>query len=371
MTGRPEDLAVSGAHSGAFRPLRARLVTQEHAVTHVFPMLDALPASERTSQPHPRSGPSRTVAPDGYAEPVTGVYLYRLRRGDHDHVGLVTDVHLESFLDGRVRGHEEVQSERVSALVELFSAVPRRSELVALLHSYGPAVDAAVAASLDTEPVLRFAGPDDWEQTVWRVPDAEVGPVLDELGSSVHYVADGHHRVAASLRVWEQQGRPADAAVMCVIYPLDGLRLLAFHRRVAGPVDTEGLLQLLSKSFQLTDLVRAEDATGCFAVYLDGRWYDADFEGVREPGAAGLYVAVLDEHVLRPLLGGDTGRLEIASALTSLDELRRACDEDGGALFALRPPSLAQLTEVADRGEVMPPKTTYFDPKPYAGIFLR
>ena len=360
-----------GAERRAFRPLRARLVTQDHARTHVFPLLDALPASERTSQPHPRGGPSRTVAPDGYAEPVTGVYLYRLRRGEHDHVGLVADVHVESFLDGRVRGHEEVQSDRVDALVELFSAVPHRSELVALLHSYGPAVDAAVAASLDTEPVLRFEGPEDWEQTVWQVPDAEVGPVLEELDASVHYVADGHHRVAASLRVWEQQGRPADASVMCVIYPLDGLRLLAFHRRVAGPVDAEGLLQLLSKWFDLTDLTRAEDATGSFAVYVDGRWHDAAFQGEREPGAAGLDVAVLDEHVLRPLLGDDTGRLQIASALISLEELRRACDEDGGALFALRPPSMAQLTEVADRGEVMPPKTTYFDPKPFAGIFLR
>ncbi len=158
---------------------------------------------------------------------------------------------------------------------------------------------------------------------------------------------------------------------MCVIYPLDGLRLLAFHRRVVGPVDSEELLQLLSKSFDVTDLADGGDARGCFAVYLDGRWYDAAFQGVREVGAAGLDVALLDEHVLRPLLGEDTSRLEISSALTSPEELRRACDEDGGALFALRPPSLTQLTEVADRGEVMPPKTTYFDPKPFAGIFLR
>ena len=76
--------------------------------------------------------------------------------------------------------------------------------------------------------------------------------------------------------------------------------------------------------------------------------------------------------MLEPLLG-DTGatRLEITSALSPLGELTRACDDDGGALFALRPPTLDQLTDVADRGEVMPPKTTYFDPKPYAGIFLR
>lgn len=363
--------AEDAVPSGGVRRLQARLVTQEHAVAKVFPMLDALPASERTSQPHPRTGPSRLVAPDGYGETTTGLYLYRLRRGEHDHVGLVADVLVEAFVDGRVRGHEEVQRERVEALVELYSTSAHRSELVALLHSYGPAVDVAVAASLETRPVLRFEGPEDWEQTVWRVPDDQARPVLEELGSSVHYVADGHHRVAATLQVWEQQGRPADAAVMCVIYPFDGLRLLAFHRRVVGPVDPEDLRQLLEKSFELTEVDDAAQAVGCFAVYVAGRWHDAAFLGVRAAGADGLDVAVLDEHVLRPLLGGDTDRLEIASALTPVAELRSACDGDGGALFALRAPAFDQLTEIADRGEVMPPKTTYFDPKPFAGIFLR
>jgi uncharacterized protein (DUF1015 family) len=110
---------------------------------------------------------------------------------------------------------------------------------------------------------------------------------------------------------------------------------------------------------------------GCFAVYVEGRWYDATFTGERPAGASGTAVAILDELVLRPLVGDDRSRIEIASALSPLLDLKAACDEDGGALFALRPPALDQLTEVADRGEVMPPKTTYFDPKPYAGIFLR
>jgi uncharacterized protein (DUF1015 family) len=205
------------------------------------------------------------------------------------------------------------------------------------------------------------------------VPEPLAAEALAELDASVHYVADGHHRVAASLEVWELQGRPADATVMSVIYPLDGLRLLAFHRRVVGPVVPGALLDLLAGEFTVTDLLDPDGATGCFAVYVDHRWYDARYDGPRARGARGLDVAVLDAHVLRPLLGPSLaeGRLEIASALTPLGELVKACDEDGGALFALRPPALEQLTEVADHGESMPPKTTYFDPKPFAGIFLR
>jgi uncharacterized protein (DUF1015 family) len=249
-----------------------------------------------------------------------------------------------------------------------------RSELVALLHRSGPGVEAATAEAIGTEPIVRFTGPDEWEQTVWRVPESAGAVLSAELSSGVHYIADGHHRVAASLDVWRAAGQPADAGVMCVIYPFDGLRLLAFHRRITGPVRPQTLRTLLSADFELRELDDPGDATGCFAVYADKRWLDASYTGTRLPGAAGLDIAILDDHVLDPLLGLDEladNRLEIVSALSSVTDETAACDQDGGALFVLRPPPMEQLTDVADRGEVMPPKTTYFDPKPYAGIFLR
>ena len=156
-----------------------------------------------------------------------------------EHVGLVADVLVEAFVDGRVRGHEEVQPERVAALVDLFSSDAVRSELVALLHRPGPAVGRAAGRdAVDHEPLLRLRrarglGAD----ASGGCPTRRARPWPRSSARAVHYVADGHHRVAASLEVWQRQGRPADAGVMCVIYPLDGLSLLAFHRRVAGPVD--------------------------------------------------------------------------------------------------------------------------------------
>ena len=107
-------------------------------------------------------------------------------------------------------------------------------------------------------------------------------------------------------------------------------------------------------------------------MYVDGRWYDAAFTGERRPGAAGTAVAILDEHVLRPLVGDDTGRIEIASALLAAGRAAGRVRRRTGAPCSRcgRQPS-SELIEVADRGEVMPPKTTYFDPKPFAGIFLR
>ncbi|MET0838980.1 MAG: DUF1015 family protein [Marmoricola sp.] len=346
------------------RPFAAGIVRQDRAEQNVSPMFDALPASERK-----RSWGIDAAAYDGAA---AALYVYRLRRGDEVHTGVVADVSAEAFGDGRVRGHESVQPDRVAALVEHFAAAGVRTELVALLHADGPAVEAAIAETVRTDPVVSFTGPDEWEQTVWRVPDAAAGVVAAELDGGVHYIADGHHRVAASLRAWETAGRPPGGGVLCVIYPPDGLRLLAFHRRVTGPVSSDDLKGLLAGDFDLADLPRPEDSSGSFAVYVDGHWHDATFRGKRLPGVAGLDVSVLNTHVLAPLLGSAARPgLEFAPALAPVTDLTVACDDDGGVLFWLRPPTLDQLMEVADRGEVMPPKTTYFDPKPYAGIFLR
>ncbi len=353
------------------RPFRARIVRQECAAQNVSPMLETLSA-KRPADPDARQGPSGVISFDDYHAAAAALYIYRLRRGDDQHVGVVGDVRAQAFVDGQVRGHEAVQPDRVEDLVNHFASAAVRSELVALLHRPGPAVGAAMAESLRSQPVTRFTGPDGWEQTVWRLTEPASRVLSEELSRAVHYIADGHHRVAASLSVWRQAGRPPDAGLMCAIYPINGLRLLAFHRRVAGPIHPDALLALLSDAFEVRDIAYPDDATGCFRMYVDGHWYSASYTGKRQPGATGLDVAILNGQVLEPLLGAlPAARLEIAPDLSPLSELARACDQDGGALFALRPPTLEQLMEIADRGEVMPPKTTYFDPKPYAGIFLR
>jgi uncharacterized protein (DUF1015 family) len=353
----------------AVRPLRCRVVRQECAARVVRPLLDPLAATGAQRPAAPGSDP------DAYAEEPTALYVYRLRDGVDEHVGVVCDVRAEAFVSGQVRGHESVQPDRLEALVRHYATAPARSEPVALLHAAGPVAAGTVAETLRSRPLVRFAGPDGFEHTVWRVPDGPATSALaDELSRSVHYIADGHHRVAASLREWRAAGRPPHTGLLCVIYPFDGLHLSAFHRRVAGPVDPDGLLGHLAGEFDVRPVSDPADATGCFGLYVGGRWFAAGFTGDRPVGAGGLDVTILHEHVLGPVLG-ITGprepRLEITSAQESLLDLVKRCNEDGGALFTLRPPALSALTDLADRGEVLPPKTTYFAPKPYAGIFLR
>jgi uncharacterized protein (DUF1015 family) len=145
---------------------------------------------------------------------------------------------------------------------------------------------------------------------------------------------------------------------------MDGLRLSAFHRRVMGPVEPAAVLDLLGRAFRVAAAATPPaPAPGSFGLYAGRSWYAV----TRSDAAGWLDVEVLRAQVLDHLAQA----VEIAPAQTLVDELTRRCDADGGALFTLAPPPIATLARLADADEVMPPKTTYFEPKPCAGIFRR
>jgi uncharacterized protein (DUF1015 family) len=211
---------------------------------------------------------------------------------------------------------------------------------------------------------------------VWRIADGPATTtVTQELAAADHYIADGHHRVAAAIEEWRRSGKPAEAGLLCVVYPMDGLNLSAFHRRVVGPVDRQALLRLVATEFHVRVVPEPPAPTsGSFGLYVGRSWFEMRQHRRHGIGARGLDVSVLQEQVLDPLTQltpGPPYPVEIAPARTSLDELTRRCDADGGALFTLAPPPPEAITSLADTGTVMPPKTTYFEPKPCAGIFLR
>jgi uncharacterized protein (DUF1015 family) len=346
------------------RPFRSRLVRQDRAAGVVTPMVDALDA--------PLPDLVQTVDADAYDEVTDSMYVYRQQRGADLHVGVVCDVHHGAFDNGQVRGHESVRADRVQALMRHFATTPARPELVALLHHAGPVLTRTLEETCRTPPTLRFSEPDGLEQSVWRLPPGPTTSALaEELSGTVHYVADGHHRVAASLALWRSTGGPNDAGLPCVVYPMDGLRLSAFHRRVPGPVDAGRLLGLLAADSAVLASPGPVVEPGGFGLYARREWFRVDFEAADREGAAGLDVSLLQERVLDPLLGRPAPAGAIQPVRAPIPALMSACDADNGVLFTLGPPTLDVLTAVADRGEAMPPKTTYFEPKPYAGIFLR
>jgi uncharacterized protein (DUF1015 family) len=252
-----------------------------------------------------------------------------------------------------------------------------RSTLVALMFRADDDIRKIVDATTDGAPLRRF-GTGDLEQTVWRIDDAEsIERIRERLDHQPLYITDGHHRAMASVELWEAAGRPEGAGVPAVLFPEDTLRMLAFHRRVVGPlsITVEDLLSQLRERLTVKEAKTRPAERGVFGSYVGGRWYrlvpEGDGTGV---GVASLDVSRLHREVLEPIFGfgeaGDPG-LEFVSDAVPIEEITRRVDEDGGAVFTLMPPTFDQFVDVADRHEQMPAKATYFDPKPQSGLFLR
>jgi uncharacterized protein (DUF1015 family) len=317
-----------------------------------------------------------TVDLAAYDEIPDAMYVYRQTRANESYTGVVCDVSVQAVADGRVRGHEAVHQLRVDALVWHHTTTDTPPALVLLLHRAGPEFARAVAEAQETEPILDFAGPQGFRQTVWQLPDGPTTKALAaELAAADLYIADGHHRTAAALEEWRLADKPPEAGLLCVVHPMEGLSLSAFHRRVSGPIDADRLLALTGTGFEVREVPDPPlPEVGFMGLYVGSRWYAVRLATARPPGVAGLDATILQTRVLDRLDPAPPGRvrtIDLVPANGPLGELVARCDVDRGALFTLAPPPAEALTEVADAGEVMPPKTTYFEPKPAAGIFLR
>src|SRR5689334_11456395 len=311
----------------------------------------------------------RAVLPEAYEPMPPALYVYRQSTPHGEYTGIVCDITPAAFLDGRVLGHESVQPERVAGLTRYLATEPQQVELVSTLHAAGPVVRATLASVPTLPPDRDVVGPDGTRHAVWRLPSGcRTEELCRELGAVTHYVADGHHRVAAGLAVWARSGRDSRRGVLCVVYPLDGLRLAAFDRRVAGPLDTALVRRLLEASFVVRPVADAAEAlaTG-IGVSIARRWYAATYAGGRPAGSRGLDVSLLHAHVLDRLPAGTV----VEQTRDPLEVSLAACDADGGVLFALPAPDLAALVAIAEARETVPAKCTFFSPKPGSGIFLR
>ena len=350
------------------RPFPARVVRQESARRTVTAMTDSQDDSGIDLY-------GVRVDPEAYAGASDALYVYRQSRGDASYTGVVCDVAVQAVADGRVKGHEAVHQLRVDALVWHHTTTDTPPALVLLLHHAGPEFQRAVDEAVLTEPVLDYAGPEGYQETVWELPDGPATRALaEELAAAELYIADGHHRAAAALEEWRLADKPPEAGLLCVVHPRDGLILSAFHRRVSGPIDPARLLALLEGEFEVQEVEGPPElAVGSLGLYVGSCWYAVRHLATRLPGVAGLDATILQTQVLDRLDPAPPGRVRTIDLVPAgpLDELVARCDVDRGALFTLAPPPPDALIEVADAGEVMPPKTTFFEPKPAAGIFLR
>ena len=288
-----------------------------------------------------------------------------------------------AYLDGRIRRHEFTRVAREDALARYIDHVRTASSPVALAYRADEGIRERIDTATGAKPAVSLTTDDGVEHDIWVVSGTDARALVDAFESvSSAYLTDGHHRCAATAR-FSTAG--ADARLLVVLFPHDELRILPYHRvvRDLGGHTTESFLTRLSESFEVEPLPGDDTgaaqprARGEFAVHVDGRWHRFRLAGneARPPEPAdSIDTAILQARVIGPLIGipdpRNDERLGYMAGAGGLDPLERACREDWRAAFALHPTSMAELVAVADAGQVMPPKSTWFDPKPRSGFFM-
>ncbi|HSN06180.1 MAG TPA: DUF1015 family protein [Candidatus Angelobacter sp.] len=312
--------------------------------------------------------------------------VYRQVMDDVVQTGVVAVVGVADYDAGRVKVHEHTRPDKENDRVRHIDALDAQDEPVFLLSRRSADVDDVVGRVTATPPALDLVSRDGVGHTLWVVdgPDdvAALRRAFAEVGDL--YVADGHHRSAAASRVHAARpGEPGEhGSFLAVVFPIDDVHVMAYNRVVADLAghSAEGFLAALGRDFEVTTAAAAVVPARRheFGVHLGGQWYRAVArDGLVDEGdpLARLDVSVLQDRVLAPLLGiGDPrtdARIAFVGGIRGTAEIERLVGSGRAAVgFTLHPTSTTELVAVADAGDVMPPKSTWFEPKLASGLFL-
>jgi uncharacterized protein (DUF1015 family) len=316
-------------------------------------------------------------------------YIYQLRMGEHVQRGIACVGSVAEYDRNRIRKHEFTRPDKEDDRVRQITALNAQTGPVLLAYRSNAELRQIIADNSVGIPTYEVKADDGIVHTIWVVQDHEqisaVTRIVDAMDSL--YIADGHHRSASASRVAAARGvgNPGHSGdldynyFLCVAFPHDEMRILDYNRVVrdlSGQSATDFLLRIGLKftATPVTERARPGHA-GQFGMYLEGQWYRLDIQPglVPKDPVASLDVSLLQEHLLAPVLGiGDPRRdkrIDFVGGVRGLGELERRVDSGEMAVaFAMFPTSLEALMAVADANQVMPPKSTWFEPKLADGL---
>ena len=305
-------------------------------------------------------------------------YVYRLVMDGRAQAGIFGLVTVEEYDDDTILKHEKTRPDKEDDRTRHITAQRAHAEPVMLTYRGTPALSALVEEATANEPLYAFTAADGVRHEVWRMPN---GPAVQQAFAHVPnlYVADGHHRSAAASRAAKKHPDNAEAqAFMAVLFPYEDMLIMPYNRVIysvpGGPV---ALLDRLRKDFTLTNDVSPVPAEpGRVSLYADGVWYGLDLpETERDTVADTLDVARLGEFVLEPLLGITDPRTDpnigFVGGIRGTDELERLVDSGTAQVaISMHATSPEELLAVSDAGQLMPPKSTWFEPKLRSGLLV-
>ena len=307
-------------------------------------------------------------------------YVYRMTTGAHVQTGIVAAASVADYDSNRIRKHEFTRPDKEDDRVRQIEALGAQTGPVLLAYPDSPEADALLAAAAAGEPVAD-ATLDGIRHTVWAIAGSDAIAALGAAFEAMPalYIADGHHRSAAASRVAAARrstGSEGDTgSFLAVIFPAHEMRIMDYNRvvRDLAGLSTADFLARTGERFAVTAAAGQvhPERPGVVGMYLGGQWYRLEIDPARVPAAdpvRRLDVSVLSEQLLGPVLGiGDLRRdkrIDFVGGIRGLAELERRVNSGEMAVaFAMHPTRMTDLMAVADSGEVMPPKSTWFEPK--------
>jgi uncharacterized protein (DUF1015 family) len=320
-------------------------------------------------------------------DPEPHLYLYEQKMGDHSQVGVVGCASVAEYLHDTIKKHEKTRADKEDDRTLHIERLGAHDEPVFLTYRADRAIDALVSEARKASPIYDFTTKDGVEHRLW-VMSRGASAELEERFAAVPvlYVADGHHRSAAAARVHQKQrGDGGEHDVfLAVVFPHDQMRIMPYNRVVR---DLEGrspeaLLEALRRRLDLDALgpqaAAAPTAPKEFGIYLGGKWYRAR----ARPGSfdasdpvASLDCSICQDQILGPIFGVRDPRrdkhVDFVGGIRGVAELERRVDAGHFSLaIHLYPTQIEELFAVSDRGLLMPPKSTWFEPKLRSGLFV-
>lgn len=322
-------------------------------------------------------------------EAEASLYLYRLIMGHHQQIGVVACCSVDEYDRNVIRKHERTRRDKEDDRTRHILVLRAQTGPVFLTYRQQPKIDSLVAATLpQTQPLYDFITNDEIRHTIWRVDNADafVGAFTEV---PYLYIADGHHRAASASRAHAELKEQGFGFIgteeynffLCVIFPDRQLQILPYNRivRDLNGMSSTAFLARVRDEFEVSDNGLASPRqSGEWSMYLDGRWY-----GLRRPAGAArtegvvesLDVSVLQSRLLDPVLGirdvRTDKRIDFVGGIRGTEELEKLVNEGKAAVaFSLYPTTIDDLLRVSDAGEIMPPKSTWFEPKLRDGLLI-
>lgn len=317
-------------------------------------------------------------------------YIYELTMEGRVQTGIVACASIDDYADGIIKKHENTRAEKEADRIRHVDACNAQTGPIFLAYRANAVIREVVRTAKEQKALYDFVSEDGIRHRVFRIDnEAEIAKIQDSFAKTGEiYIADGHHRAASAVKVGfmrreqnpDYTGEEEFNYFLSVLFPDEELMIMDYNRVVKdlGNDTAESFLEKVGQIFEVNELSEATQPKekGKISMYLSGKWYALS---IRESDKSddpveGLDVSLLQKLLLEPVLGildpKTDERIDFVGGIRGLKELERRVNEDCAVAFAMYPTSIGELFAVADAGRLMPPKSTWFEPKLRSGLFI-